>query len=212
MLKKIHPIAVSAFCSIMLISSLHSAKPQAFQAAAMAGAAETVQIQEERALSGFSRGGWNPQVAPAKSFVPDATAVPVSAPAPAQAQENGPLSHLAQVAFQTAPDVNYSANICAALGVTPPGTPFPVKQRNLVTGDITHLFMVSQVRGRIDIIIAHRNATEGDFYLTSVQGDLEQAVHAQKGVMPVRIPMSDAVKADFEKEKAFWFAQPDPQP
>jgi hypothetical protein len=212
MLKKIHPISISAFCSVMLISSLNSTKPTVFQAAAMAGAAESIQVQEEKALSSLNHGGWNPLVPPSKSFVPDASPVPVSAPAQAQASEDGPLSHLAEVAFQTAPDVNYNANICAALGVTQPGTPFPVKQRNVVTGDVTHHFMVSRIRGRIDIIIAHRTANDGEFYLTSVQGDLEQAVHAQKGIMPARVPMTDAVRADFEKEKALWFTQPDPQP
>jgi len=135
----------------------------------------------------------------------------------AQTNENGPLAHLAQVTFDTGLDVAYSANICTALGVTQPGTPFPVKQRTIDTTENPKLsglaakhFMVSRVRGHIDIIIAHRTATEGEFYLTTVQGDLEQAVHAQKGIMPQRIPITDVVKADFEKEKAWWLAQPDP--
>lgn len=213
MLNKIHPISISAFCSVMLISSLNSAKPKTFQAAAMAGASEAVQVREEQALSGLAHGGWSPLVAPSKTYVPNAAAAPVLPQAAPQASDVGPLSHLADVDFQSGTSVNYSANICAALGVTQPGTPFPVQQRGMTTDDgVNHYFMVSRVRGRIDIIISHRTATEGDFYLTSVQGDLEQAVHAQKGVMPARVPLSDAVKADFEKDKAMWLAQPDPQP
>jgi hypothetical protein len=213
MLKKIHPISISAFCSVMLISSLNSAKPKRFQAAAMAGTPEAIQLQEEKALSGLSHGGWSPLVAPSKTYVPNATAAPVLPQGAPSATEVGPLSHLADVDFQMGTSVNYSANICAALGVTQPGTPFPVKQRGVTTDDaVNHYFMVSRVRGRIDIIISHRTATEGDFYLTSVQGDLEQAVHAQQGVMPARVPLSDAVRADFEKDKALWLAQSDPQP
>lgn len=194
MFEKIQSLSFSAYCSLILSSAFLAAAPQTYQSAAMALPDAAIQV--------VRRAGWN---------VPEdatAAAVPVAATrivAVSQSADEGILSKAADYTFKNGADINLSGKLCTPLGVTQNKADFPVRQYVVETETNKQTLNVSRVRGRVDIIIFYRTANEGTLYLTSVDGDLEGAIHATKtGVEVLNLA---AAKADFEREKAWWLGQ-----
>ncbi len=193
--EKVYSFSFSAYCSLVLTSALFAAAPQSYQSAAMA--------LPDSAAQAVRNAGWSITVQTEPSSVPDATPRTVSASQ--SSVDESVLSKVADYTFQNGADIDLSGKLCTPLGLTQNKQNFPVKQYVIDTDTNKQTINVSRARGRVDIIIFYRTANEGTLYLTSVDGDLESAIHATKtGVEVLNLA---AAKADFEREKAWWIGQ-----
>ena len=117
----------------------------------------------------------------------------------------GVLSAPAQAVSEDGADISLAWRLSQALGLSRDGDAFPMKQKLIFGRSLRRTFNVSRARGRVDIVLFSRSATEGVLYLTSVRGELEKAVRATKTSI-VEVPRA-AAAAGFETEKAWWLAR-----
>jgi hypothetical protein len=134
-------------------------------------------------------------------------------PESAKSQE-GLFAKVVANALRIGDDNHLSKIWCQSkLGLTgPDGQACPTKQTEVDfgtgTGDDRYpakLFDVGTdaASGQTKVVIWYRTKTEGTFYVTSAAGELEKSFYADPKTI-TEVPLSPAVRSDFEKEKAFW--------
>src|ERR1022692_4141891 len=118
----------------------------------------------------------------------------------AVSEEMGPLAKIIDNVRQTGTDNSgLSVKLCkpfALDGLTDDGKNCPTKKKVIDQGDQQHIIDVGiNTSGQTTVVIWYRTKTEGTFFLTSAQGDLEKAFYAGKCSLS-DLPLSPAVRSD----------------
>lgn len=212
--KKVHNVALSAFCSAMLLSSSAILPATNYQAAAVASG-DVMAAKEIRALESFAKEGWHvsPEVSEISSPPPVAGAAHRT-PAKVGVFESDELSRLSQYVLDNGVDYDFYAPWAKELGMTDDEkTPIPSK-RIVVDGDPLYHHIYAIKRGdQVDVVFKvginkERGFTETWVYRATLTGAYAGALHVKRFEEPHLAKMSEAeATPKLQEEKGYWFGR-----
>ncbi|MFA6093659.1 MAG: hypothetical protein WCU88_08890 [Elusimicrobiota bacterium] len=154
-------------------------------------------------MKGLLHSGWVIPADAGNADVPEVTPVAFQTANTGKSAEIGPLTGIAEKVLETGEAGKLPARFCIALGISTSEEPCPLHALSVNSDRYKEIIMAGARRDGLDIILIYRTNTAATFFLTSTKGQLLKAIHVES-YQQIQYPSLDEVRADFEREKAFW--------